>query len=292
MKLSAFLVVCCSATTAFALPDYEPFADATASAGTAYLVNDPLIGQKDAQGQSWAQAGPNQPSPQPTISAGNLSVSGLADPQGNSVSFGGNGTSARFGLGSSITSGTIYYSFAFKLTDITALSTSGVFWAGFNNSTGSQTTTPTTVGSRVVAKASGTSFQIGLDKSSGTASLFAFDPTLYNVNDVIFVVGSYTFNTGTTTDDVSKLWINPSSSSFGGSEPAGALTSTAGTDLGSIPSFVLFERSTAEPAGIIADELRFGTSYADVTPVPEPASSFCIGLGVLGLVAWQYLRKR
>jgi len=71
-----------------------------------------------------------------------------------------------------------------------------------------------------------------------------------------------------------------------------SLTSTAGTDLTGIPSFVLFERSAAEPAGIIADELRFGTSYADVTPVPEPASSVCIGLGLLGLVAWQYLRKR
>jgi len=245
---------------------FEPFAPAT----TSYAPGANLIGQTNTAGQGWSQAGPA--GTQPTIQAGNLVYPGLAGPTGNSVKFGGNGTSARFNLGTNITTGTWYYSFIFRLTDISTLNAAGVFWAAFNNSAGTQITTPSSVGTRLLTRLATGGFNVGLDKSSGNSSVFVFSPTVYTINDTIFVVGSYTFNTGSTTDDLCQLWINPDPSTFGlAAAPPATLASTATNDIPSavIASFVLFNRSANEPAGIIADEVRVGPSWASVTPPAE-----------------------
>ena len=95
--------------------------------------------------------------------------------------------------------------------------------------------------------------------------LFCLFPIVFTTNHTIFVVGSYTFNSAATNDDVSQMWINPSVSSFRtGERPAPTLVSTATSDIGSavIASFVLFNRNANEPAGIIADEIRVGATWA------------------------------
>lgn len=280
--------ICLITLSASALPDYEPFADSSGSGGTTYSTGQNLIGQTNASGRTWFQAGPGG-NPQPTIAAGDLSISGLySTGGGQSAAFGGNGTSARINLSvgaGGITSDTVYFSFAMKLTDLTGLSSSGVFWAGFNNTQGSQTTTPNTVVTRVETRSAGAGlFNIGLDKSSGTASSFVWAPGDFSISDTVFLVGSYTFNTGTTTDDISQLWVNPDSSTFGaGSAPGGSLSSTAGTDIARVASFPLYDRAAGEPAGGLVDDLRFGLTWADVTPaVPEPSM---LSLGVFGLAA-------
>ena len=45
-----------------------------------------------------------------------------------------------------------------------------------------------------------------------------------------------------------------------------------------------------DPGGEMIDEIRFGTSFADVVPVPEP-SAFALLSGFLGLT-WVMLRRR
>src|ERR1035437_6208318 len=209
MKTSLALIAAGMFTASvYALPDYDPFADATGSGGTAYIVGDPLIGQQDALGQIWVQAGPVNAT-QPKIVAGNLTYSGLPASQGNSVSFGGTGESARLNLSSTAASGTLYYSFIMNVSSAPSAGSGGIFWAGFNNSAGSQSTTPTTIASRVYAKGFGSTFQLGTSKSSSTASDWVFDSTTRNVGDTVFVVGSYTFNSATASDDVASMWINP-----------------------------------------------------------------------------------
>ena len=196
--------------------------------------------------------------------------------------FGGNGESARFNMDSAVGSGTLYYSFILNISSAPVAGSGGVFWAGFNNSAGSQSTTPTTVATRVYSKAIGGGFVLGTSKSSSTTSDWVFDSTVRNLGDTLFVVGSYTFNTGSSSDDVSSMWINPDSSTFGGSAPAPLLTASTGADitLSQIASFVLFDRSTAQLGGTL-DELRIGTSWADVTP--EPSVAALTGLGLLAL---------
>lgn len=249
----------------------DPFADATANGGTAYAPGAALIGQTNAEGCAWYQAGPNS-ADQPLIQSGSLQITGLAASEGNSVSFGGNGTSARFDLftnSSGITSGTVYYSFALKLADISGMSSSGIFWAGFNNSSGAQTTTPTTVATRVYTRAAGDGYNFGLSKASSSASDMVWDNTIHDPDETIFVVGSYTFNPAGTNDDVANLWINPAPSTFGGAfPPSPTLTTSADANInsGAILSFVLLNRNAGEPANGIFDELRIGTSWASVTP--------------------------
>ena len=59
MKTSLALIAAGMFTASvYALPDYEPIADATASVGTSYTLGTALIGQIDALGQTWYQAGP------------------------------------------------------------------------------------------------------------------------------------------------------------------------------------------------------------------------------------------
>ncbi len=257
---------------------FEPFADATGSAGTAYSAGANLIGQTNAQGLVWFQAGANTAlTSQPVVQAGSLLVPGLVYPQGNSIRFGGGGgMAARFQFftnNSGVSTGAVYFSFALKLTNITGLSSAGVFWAGFNNSGGSQTSLPTAVATRIYTRASGGGFNFGLSKASSTATDWQWDSAVHAANELIFIVGSYTFNTNSASDDVASLWINPVVSSFGTAQPpAATLTASSGADISSstIHSFLVMNRDSTEPAGGVIDELRIGTSWASVTPSSGP----------------------
>jgi hypothetical protein len=102
-----------------------------------------------------------------TIASGSLTVSGLPPSIGNSVTYGGLGLTNRIPLGLTITTGTVYYSFAFQVTDLGGLTANGGFMAGFNNATGNVGNQPTAIATRVVTRLSGSGFQVGLDKSSG-----------------------------------------------------------------------------------------------------------------------------
>lgn len=252
----------------------DSFTNSTAAGGTLYSPGAALIGQTNGQNQTWFQAGPNSGlANQPVIQANSLSVTGLASASGNSVKFGGTGgMAARFQMipaGSSITTGTTFYSFALKLTDLTALSSSGVFWAGFNNSAGFQTTTPLAVGTRIYTRAAGAGYNLGLSKASSTASEWVWDNTVHAVNEIIFLVGSYTCNIAATNDDVSSLWINPAPATFGrATAPPPTLTTSAGADISSyvLRSFLIMNRDPNEPAAGLIDEVRVGASWASVTP--------------------------
>ena len=290
---TALVALGLSSACVMALPDYEPFADATGSGGTAYTAGSALIGQKGASGYTWMNAQTAYTgSVTPTIAAGNLSISGLAPSQGNSMQLGGIGNVARLGFtpaGSPYGSGaTVYYSFAMHLRDLTGINTStGAWWAGLNNSLGTQAAAPTQVGTRVMTRAATGGFNLGTSKNSSATADLVFSPTLFTTSDVIFVVGSYTCNTGSTTDDVSRMWINPDSSTFGAlTEPGATLTATTGADinLSQLASFIVADR--AGTPGVVMDELRIGLSWAAVTPmVPEPSSLALVGLGLAALLA-------
>lgn len=253
---------------------FDPFAPAL----TAYNVGDNLVGQTNAAGLTWAGAGTLAGTNNVVITNGNLSVTGLAASNGNSIQFGpSDGASARFGLNGAIKSNSVFYSFVFRVDNLGSLNTNGGFFAAFNNSSGTQTNTPSVIASGVQTRLSGTGYNIGLKKA---ASGSVFDSGVHNVGEVVFVVGSYTFNTATNTDDEADLWINPDPSTFGAATaPAPTLTSTNGADISSaqIASFVFFRRGTSnaglEPASIVADELRVGTNWAGVTPGTNTAAT-------------------
>ncbi|MCC7083545.1 MAG: hypothetical protein IT427_00895 [Pirellulales bacterium] len=183
-----------------------------------------------------------------------------------------------------------YYSIAVRVIDITGLNTNGGVLLGFNNVIGGQTLNPTMTAAALTIrpKAGGSpgQFQLGIVKSGSTNFQNAtWDSTTYSTNTTVFVVGKYqtvgALQNGTPpvpTDDIASLWVNPSPFTFGGYDPAGALSNTAGDDLTTaavsnnhtLQSFVLRQNGIAAnnqvPLSILYDELRVGTSWADVTP--------------------------
>src|ERR1043165_2161154 len=138
--LLAFAVI--TPITLLALPNYDPFADATGSSGTACVVGNWVskndggtagTGQKDATGAQWFHAGAAANN-SPIITAGNLQYPGLAGGSGNKVLV-GNGTATDLatgryfhstmnkGLANGQTAGSRFYSFVLQASDISGLST-------------------------------------------------------------------------------------------------------------------------------------------------------------------------
>jgi hypothetical protein len=177
--------------------------------------------------------------------------------------------------GHTFSSGTAYFSFAINVQDLTgADSVSGGFVCGGNNSVGSQGNQPTVIAPRVYIRSNATGYTFGVSKNSDGVT--AWDSGTNVLNQTVFVVASYTFNSSSSSDDVVNLWINPDPSTFGQASPPPAnVTSTAGNDITpSIASFVLFQRpGTPEPAAMTFDELRIGTNWASVTPQAAPVIS-------------------
>src|SRR5947207_11370096 len=108
---------------------FDPFADATANSGTTYTVGGFLFWQINSLGATWFPL-TNTPTPPatgfPVVAAGNLSYPGLPASSGNCISIpAATGVMGRLTLGFAITSGTAYYSFLLKVTDLSVVDTTG-----------------------------------------------------------------------------------------------------------------------------------------------------------------------
>ena len=120
--------------------------------------------------------------------------------------------------------------------------------------------------SRVFAKTSGVGFVLGLSKSTTTV---AYDTTTLNFNTTYLIVIKITKNSGSTTDDVSSLWINPI---LGSVESTALLTSTATNDQSTVDSIVIRQGTAANAPTLKIDSILVGTTWADVTPSSPSAT--------------------
>jgi hypothetical protein len=184
------------------------------------------------------------------------------------------GPSARFNLISNVTSGTLYFSCALKVISLGAFSSTGGYIAGFNNSRGTQSGTPTVLGTRILMRSAGAAaFSLGVAKNTTNTTEWVWATNVFSAGETIFVAGSYTFNSNSSTDDVAALWINPDPITFAAaSPPTATLTLANGADIAmnQIASFVFLQRglnNPNQPAIVVVDELRIGRSWAGIAPL-------------------------
>ncbi|MDX9695487.1 MAG: T9SS type A sorting domain-containing protein [Bacteroidales bacterium] len=190
------------------------------------------------------------------VKSGSLTYPGLVSPTGNSLSFSGGGLDYYLPF-EPVNTGTTYASFIFKVTDQSAMTNldDGGYFAALADGTSSY---DSRIWVRPNPTAAGSTFDIGFGNVSSNPPTTT---TTFNVGDEIFVVLSYTIETG-----VVSAWINPSSADFGGTAPTATLTSTDATPATSISKFFIRQDSPEETPTMEIDEIRIGTTWADVTP--------------------------
>ena len=199
------------------------------------------------------------------VSDGNLSYSGLATSVGNSVTNGGAGLGVRRLFGAGISSGNLYFSGLFRVNDI------GTQWSGATAQVGALTATDNTNFRLAVMAAltTPTNYIFGLQKGgTGVSPVYEFIER--QAGETVFLVGKYDF---TSSPHRVTLWINPPSSTLGTtSAPTnGFITTTSGSDGAIVIDRFNMRQNTAAsvPAAMQWDELRFGVTWAEVTP-PGP----------------------
>lgn len=240
------LLFCASANGQVTLPHYDSF--------------DYTVGASLSVQTGWAEVATN--ADLITVSSGNLSIASLPASIGNKIGFTGGGMDVFKGF-TSQNAGTVYYSFLFRVTDLSYNSTTpdvnGGYFMGFieNAST-------TNFGATAWVKKDGTGFQIGTEvRTANAANTTWTTGTPYTINTTYLIVVSYTFNSGNS-NDVVKLWVNPANT---GTEPAATLTDNhTGTDLASAARLLIRQDSDTETPTTEIDELRIGTTWTSVMP--------------------------
>lgn len=255
-----------------------------------------------AYGVNWRYAGGGAAANNaPSVANNGLTYAGLMPGVGNSAAYDTTQLgSARIQVTpSAISSGTVFWSGLLRVNIIGTLTTgvNGMLLGGFNNTAGAGTL-PTVYGSvlRIRTDSSDPNvYHIGtaMNGGTGTGNVQFDNATSYLAGQTVFVVGSYEFVTGSN-NDIARMWINPGVGTFGaGSAPTETLISAPGGTVAdafaSLISFNLRNVNTVGTPGVQFDELRVGTSWADVTPVPEPTSLVLGSLAALAL--WLGRRK-
>jgi hypothetical protein len=279
------------------IPSFDAFANVSASGGTTYTYPGFLSHQTNAMGDEWYAINTGSGNVNSNLATSivltniGLSYAGLPASTGNAIviprgttgmgarMFLTNGTSPisainyTYGTNANIT---VYYSMILQAPVIDNLAAAGEFCFGFNNqqTIADQSGNPGNWCAKVYFKKIDTThYVLGVNKM-GNASTVTFDTTTRSTSDQLFIVVGYTIDgSSVANNDTVRMWINPSSSSFGQLTPpsatvTGASASDSDQNNGGFDNFQMGVRSTSQPDLLIVDEIRLGTNWAQVTGGP------------------------
>ena len=195
------------------------------------------------------------------IKSGNLDYPGLPSSTGNMINFEANGKDYTKQIDSIGFGSTVYYSFLMRINNINGLTdANGGYFAAL-------TEDGSNFGATVwLKKNDSLSFYVGNElRTSTQTNQIQWTSTSFAIDSTYLVVGSYTLNSGTN-NDVTKLWINPTLGLT--TEPVALISDSATSmrDLNFIKNFLIRQDNATKTPNIDFDELRIGTTWADVTP--------------------------
>ena len=199
------------------------------------------------------------------VLSGSLTYSGLATSNGNKILLpAANSTTPRdINRGfTSLTSNTLYYSLLINVIDNTQLgatASANGYFASFGGTSGASVTS---LGARlgIVSSNSGANYRLNITNISTGTITYTENPVDLNFGTTYLVVVKYDRSASPT---VASLWVNPSS--LGGNEPATTITNSSGTSTFTAFASICLRNSSATPKAEI-DEIRVGSTWADVTP--------------------------
>ena len=242
-----------------------------------------LVGQVNpGNGQTWTEiaAGTNPA----TISSGGLTYGDLVTTTGRVSMPAFSSSTQDAGISFTNTTPDIFYSFIFRIDNAVSMSTTfQTFTAVANGATNGLG-----IAIRQNSVTAGT-FDLGIHKRANTGSAETTAALQTLATGTYFVVVNYVTNGGVG-DDVMNIWLNPTNASLGGgSAPSATFSSTAGTD--TTTQWNQFRLSPPNQIGAsFFDEVRVGTTWASVTPVPEPSTWALLAIGMTALVIFRRRR--
>jgi len=130
-------------------------------------------------------------------------------------------------------------------------------------------------------------YELGFHKnnlSGGTNHIQWESTQSFGVDETVLVVAEYQFGTEDVFDDTVRLWINPIPGEAAGIPNVEVtdgydVSTGGGAAQGVIRSFWFRDGATFLPGPLLVDELRIGTTFASVTPVPEPTAIILLLVG-------------
>jgi hypothetical protein len=226
------------------LPIYEPFK----------ITLGRLAGQNTWTGNTTSASVGAQVVNNPlTYSGLNVTASSSAIIYGNQTS---GGTQA---LGFASQTSTVYTSFLMQVSSFGVLAANTRYNFGF----GSTTTGGTFAGCMIVVpNTDGTTFELGFNGTNAQPLPVNTTAQSFALNTTIMVVMAYT--PGASGAGKVSAWINPSSTTFGSATvPAATFSDVIGGTISTVSSVFIRSGSATNP--MYFDELRVGTSWAQVT---------------------------
>ena len=129
------------------------------------------------------------------------------------------------------------------------------------------------------------SWSAGTRTAGGTVALQNTDPVIANGGTLAtLVIGRIVWGATSSDNDVLTLWTRALDDIATEPTTGGAVRSTAGFDQTQLNTISFGLRNSGTGSTQTYDEIRFGASFADVSPIPEPTTALLGGLGLLALL--------
>ncbi|NOU19685.1 MAG: T9SS type A sorting domain-containing protein [Bacteroidales bacterium] len=193
-----------------------------------------------------------------------LSYTGLVASTGNKVYLfsNANATSRDINTAFTSTATTLYFSALANIVDNSQINTTGDYFMSFGASSGSSAGS---LGGRLGAKSvnGGLNFRFVIQNTSGGTPTWTDNGSDLSFGTTYLVVVKYD---RTAIPTAATMWVNPAT--LGSTEPAGSVSNNSGTSTVTTLGSVCLRNSATTPK-VEIDEIRVGTTFADVTPVPD-----------------------